>query len=47
LKPLFSDPRVVRIVKGRAKDVKAELDEEAIREVLGFEQSPEPAVPVS
>jgi KAP family P-loop domain len=47
LKPLFSDPRVVRVVKGHAKDVRAELDEEAIREVLGFEQSPEPAVPVS
>jgi KAP family P-loop domain len=47
LKPLFSDARVVRVVTGQAKDVRAKLDEEAIREVLGFEQSPEPAVPVS
>ena len=47
LKPLFSDPRVVRVVKGQAKDVRAELDEEAIREVLGLEQTTEPAMPVS
>jgi hypothetical protein len=47
LKPLFSDDRVIRVVKGQAEGVRATLDEAAIREVLGLEQSAESAVPVS
>ena len=47
LKPLFSDARVVRVVKGDAKDVKATLDADAIREVLMLERTTEPAAPVS
>jgi KAP-like P-loop domain-containing protein len=47
LRPLFSDPRVIRVVRGDAKDVRAKLNEQAIRQVLGDEPLQEDAAAVS